>query len=529
MSRGHIERLKSGTYRVVVYAGKDPITGRKTYIKETHASEASAHAAIERLVAQAGTDRTPERGTTLSYLLDRWMEVVDHELTTAETSAGYIRRTLKPALGDMPLRKLQHRVDIIDRLYTHLRRCNQLCDGKPRRDCKTKAAHDCAARMCPRHICKPMTPGAIRRVHAILSGALNYGVWWGWIERNPAEYAHPPKASRRRAQPPAGDHVARLINAAWTRDTELAVFLWLAATTGARRGELVALTWAHVDLEHGLLRVASNYVVPQSQQRLKGTKTGEERVLSLDSVTVPLLDGFRSARQAALIPARQQLAPDAFLFSSDPMGARPWHPDHFTHAYRALADELGIAEPLKNLRHFNATQLLAAGVDLPTAAGRLGHSDGGATTLRVYASWTKPADQRAAELVAGGLDLLRQQASSEDARGGRGRRDLARTAWAAAEVLPAVLPGGEKTYKDVAAGLRSAIASGALGPRDKVPTVTELAAHFGVARSTAQRAVSLLGSEDVIERSGHRWVVVECQRASAGTSDKPDSASVPAV
>ncbi|HEV7789488.1 MAG TPA: hypothetical protein VGP05_10800, partial [Pseudonocardia sp.] len=47
-----------------------------------------------------------------------------------------------------------------------------------------------------------------------------------------------------------------------------------------------------------------------------------------------------------------------------------------------MANELGIDEPLKNLRHFNATQLLAAGVDLRTTAGRLGHSDGGATTLR---------------------------------------------------------------------------------------------------------------------------------------------------
>ena len=56
------------------------------------------------------------------------------------------------------------------------------------------------------------------------------------------------------------------------------------------------------------------------------------------------------------------------MFSPDPLGQRPWHPDHFTHAYRALADEVGVAEPLKNLRHFNATQLLAAGVDLRTTA-----------------------------------------------------------------------------------------------------------------------------------------------------------------
>lgn len=37
------------------------------------------------------------------------------------------------------------------------------------------------------------------------------------------------------------------------------------------------------------------------------------------------------------------------------------------------------------LRHFSATELLAAGADLRTVAGRLGHGAGGATTLRGYA------------------------------------------------------------------------------------------------------------------------------------------------
>ncbi|MEK6439030.1 hypothetical protein [Pseudonocardia sp. T1-2H] len=134
----------------------------------------------------------------------------------------------------------------------------------------------------------------------------------------------------------------------------------------------------------------------------KGTKTGDERLPSLDSVSVELLTQFRATREVGLAPVGLAFAANAFVFSPDPAGAAPWHPDHFTHAYRQVANNLDITEPLKNLRHFNATQLLAAGVDLRTTAGRLDDSDGGATTLRVYASWTKPADQRGAEMLAGG-------------------------------------------------------------------------------------------------------------------------------
>ena len=71
-------------------------------------------------------ERIPDRAATVAYLLDRLVEVADHELSTPVTKEGYIRRTLKPALGEIQLRKLQHRVDILDRLYTHLRRCAAL-------------------------------------------------------------------------------------------------------------------------------------------------------------------------------------------------------------------------------------------------------------------------------------------------------------------------------------------------------------------------------------------------------------------
>jgi len=153
---------------------------------------------------------------------------------------------------------------------------------------------------------------------------------------------------------PQPEQVAKLLNAAAAADEELAVFLWLAVTSGARRGELVALRWADVDLDCGLVRIGSSYVVRSGERRLKGTKTDDERWLSLDALTMQVLLTLKAARGDALAPVALRLPVDAFVFSPDPLGAQPWHPDHFTHAYRALADEVGIAEPLKNLRHFNA-------------------------------------------------------------------------------------------------------------------------------------------------------------------------------
>jgi integrase len=515
MASGHIERLKTG-YRVVVYAGKDPITGRKVYLKETHSTEAAAAAARARLLAQVEADTTPDRAATVATLMQRWTETVDHELTTSDTVAGYIRRTILPALGDMPVRKLQYRVDILDRLYSHLRRCRALCPGTPTVDHKLPGDHDCASAGCAPHVCKPMAPATIRQIHSILSSALGYAVSWGWIEKNPAEYAHPPKAPRPRAKPPQADQVARLLNLAWQTSSELAVFLWLATTTGARRGELTGLRWDAVDLRSGFVEIRQNYVVCAGQRRLKATKTDTDRRLALDSITIAILSDYRDQRNAILAPIGVALDPDAFVFSSDPACLRPWNPSHFTHAYRELADVLGITQPLKNLRHFNATQLLAAGVDLRTTAGRLGHADGGATTLRVYADWLPATDLKAATHLAADLEALRgaqaaKKTTTNDEPAGPNTDALTRTA------LPRVdrpidelldpPPASTVTYVQVAEVVLAAINSGRLQPGDLIPPIVRLGAWFSVAPSTAHRALTRLASDGHVVKREHRWTV----------------------
>ena len=65
-----------------------------------------------------------------------------------------------------------------------------------------------------------------------------------------------------------------------------------------------------------------------------------------------------------------------------------------------MTASLGLDTHIHELRHYSATELLAAGVDLRTVAGRLGHAGGGVTTLRVYAAWVRSADEQAAALLA---------------------------------------------------------------------------------------------------------------------------------
>ena len=104
---------------------------------------------------------------------------------------------------------------------------------------------------------------------------------------------------------------------------------------------------------------------------------------------------------------------------------QPQYLENLCQIWLRLAKRLGFDTHLHSLRHYSATELIAAGVDVRTVAGRLGHSGGGSTTLRTYSAFVLEADQRAAKALA---DRRLQQGTSGPAtsvravRGARRRR-----------------------------------------------------------------------------------------------------------
>lgn len=102
----------------------------------------------------------------------------------------------------------------------------------------------------------------------------------------------------------------------------------------------------------------------------------------------------------------QEFNDERFVFTSlSTKGGRlpdhrdPYSPTAVSARYADMAAGLKIKTHLHALRHYSATELLTAGIDLRTVAGRLGHGGGGATTLRVYAAWVAASDRKAAEIL----------------------------------------------------------------------------------------------------------------------------------
>ena len=144
--------------------------------------------------------------------------------------------------------------------------------------------------------------------------------------------------------------------------------MWLAAVTGARRGELCGLRWADIDLDAGLVHIGFSYLVRDGQKIRKDTKTHQDRYLAIDAVTAAVLAERKQQVQALLGTTGVKLPPAAYVFASDLLGLTPWNPDWVTHEVAEVAEGAGVSLDIKALRHYTVSQLLAGGIGLAAAA-----------------------------------------------------------------------------------------------------------------------------------------------------------------
>ncbi|MBC3191674.1 site-specific integrase [Pseudonocardia sp. C8] len=400
--KGRIETLPSGSLRVVVYAGVDPVSGKRHFLRELvpagPRAQKEAERVLRRLASEVDDEKNPKTTATVDQLLDKHFELLEIEPTTLSTYRTLCRKHVRPLIGRQKVGAL--RASIFDAFYAELRRCRDHCDrrDKTRIDHRTAREHRCDHR-CGVHVCRPLSKSTIRQVHVILSGALRRAVRWGWINRNPIELADPPPSPTPNARPPTAAEAAQLLAEAG-KDPEWGLLVWLTMVTGFRRGELCALRWGDVDLESGTLTIERSIAQLDDRTWMKDTKTHHQRRIALDEDSRDALGEHRDRCSRRAAAAGTVLADEAFVFSPAPDGSQYLVPRSVSQRYGRMAKRLGIKTTIHKLRHYSATELISAGVDVRTVAGRLGHGGGGTTTLRVYAAWISEADQRAAQSLA---------------------------------------------------------------------------------------------------------------------------------
>ena len=199
------------------------------------------------------------------------------------------------------------------------------------------------------------------------------------------------------------------------RDLAIYPIVAIAAFTGARRNEILALRWSDFDPGAKILKITRRLEETKTHgRRFKEPKTRRgNRTIAIDHGLAALLSAEHEkysrlaagvADGAAVDLSLVKLPEGALIFPAPPADAgefdftRPRDARNITKLFSRRATKLGFPKlRFHDLRGTHETLLLDAGVPVHVVAARCGHDP--AVLLGIYAKRTKKADTSAAAVI----------------------------------------------------------------------------------------------------------------------------------
>lgn len=358
--KGRLVKRSKVSWTIIIEAGRDPATGkRKRIYKAVRGNKTQAKQVMEQLLAelQQGTYVKPEKITLAEYL-NEWLETACKPRLAPKTIEGYkicIERHITPALGQIYLSELQPMH--IQILYGDL-------------------------------LEKGLSKRTVELVHTVLRAALKQAVKWQMISRNPADATEPPRPKRPEVRTLSPAELNRLLEEA--QSSPIADVILVAAYTGMRRGEVLALQWEDIDFVRRIIYVQRNLVRVGGEFIVKPPKT--QRGLR----QVPVDDGVIE-RLAEL----KEQAISKWVFSR--ADGSPLDPSTVTHQFKRVAEQAGFPDlRFHDLRHTFATILLTQGIQAKVVQELLGH-ESITTTIDTYTHVVESLQKQAANAFGNAL------------------------------------------------------------------------------------------------------------------------------
>lgn len=264
-------------------------------------------------------------------------------------------------------------------------------------------------------------PRTVHRQYGVLRAILNAAVNLDLLARTPCRGVKLPSVEQMDCHIVTPDELAALAEAL---GPGLSAMAYLATVLGLRWGECAGLRVGRLDFLRSTLTVAEQRTRGRAGVMVSGAPKSRagRRSLSVPTTLMAELGEHLARRDLSGVDG------DAFVFVGS-LG-RPLHYSTWLHrAWKPACLTAGL-EGLRfhDLRHANATGMVAAGIDVKTAQARLGHADP-RQTLGIYAQATNAADRDAADrmgsafMARSGERMCHESAMNESAPTGRRPRN----------------------------------------------------------------------------------------------------------
>jgi integrase len=347
---GTITRRANGLWQGAAYVTTTRGIRRREYVYGRDRDEVRAKLNQLLSAEQARIPVSHERWTVEAYL-SYWLEHVVRPSRAPKTHQGYelaVRLHIVPVIGKKRLPRLatQDVRAVLARV--------QEGGGSPR---------------------------TVQFVHAVLRAALETAFREEIVSRNVAKLVRAPAPRSRISRGVSADDARKILQAA-ARDRLSALYV-LALYLGLRRGELLGLRWADVDLEVGRLEVVQTLQRVEGRLQFVRPKTRRsERTIPLPDVVVAALREHRARQAKERLAAGSSWTDSGLVFTS--RVGTPVEPDNLRRSWYEVRTVLDAPLRLHDLRHTCVTLLLEAGVAPHIVQQIAGHSALD-VTMNIYA------------------------------------------------------------------------------------------------------------------------------------------------
>lgn len=299
---------------------------------------------VTKLRADLDVGVRPAAGGTVGEFLDVWL-VAERARVRASTwryRDGHVRLYIKPAIGG-----------------------RRLADLTPR-DVETMTADMLGRGLAPRS-----AAGCRTTLRKALADAVRDGL----VPRNVAALARPPRVPGREVEYLTRAELRKLLDA--IEGDPLAPLVSLAALTGLRQGELLALRWSDIDTAGARLTVRQSMARDWSGgfSLAEPKTTRSRRTVHLPAQAVAALDAQRVAQDGWMVTAGADAWSnvDDLVFTDE--AGRPLVGRNVTRAFSKMLTAAKVRHvSFHALRHSWATLALSQGVPLKVVADNLGHA-----------------------------------------------------------------------------------------------------------------------------------------------------------
>ena len=232
------------------------------------------------------------------------------------------------------------------------------------------------------------------------------------IADNPCKKVTIPKGEVKEKLIYSQEEMAQLLTAINDEPTKYRAFFFLIAYSGFRRSEMLGLEWKDIDFENNIISIkrTSNYTSERGIYTNTTKTKRSKRVLKISPYIMGILKDLKDEQDEEALRLGDKWIESDRLFvkwNGEPMNNQIPYGWLKEFCEKNELPFYGI----HSFRHFAASALISAGLDVTTVSGVLGHCNSG-TTLNVYSHMFQNAQARVAEAMDGAFSFLPAQDST---------------------------------------------------------------------------------------------------------------------